>query len=778
MEINMLLSVKKIFSESRIVSFCKITTLAFLLILISSSLSGADYYVSKKGNDLTGDGTKLLPWKTISKALASVSPSQADPARIRIGKGNYIENLDLISWIEIYGGYNDSFWTRNTSSNKTIISPASASSSDPVIEPDDNTVIDGIQLENGKYGISCKNVSPLINDCYITGMTTTGIMASGSAASPEITFCTIKNCKEGIYLYNPGTPIIRDNIIKENTGNAITAQNCSPVIERNILKENALAGLNLSMVSGGTVSSNQILRNNSFGIYCMRSSPQIVNNIIAFNLSAGIDCRNNSNPKILFNSIYLNSNGVVLQGSSPEIINNISIMNESYGVMEADRYSTPVLRNNCLWNNEIGNYLDRAEKVLWTSFELNNEIDNGTSPVEANISQNPEFGDVGNDNFHLLPSSPCIDAGYNVAEITEDYEGTPRSDNKADIGADEYIDLFTFTFDNGSEGWNFVSIPTVFDAPLSEAANGLLSLKSTSSYSYGYWESPFGYIPVFENILYKGTWKISTDVTDQSKVPGMRLRFNEQDFQMSAEMLVNSNLNGEASPTPEGKIYEMYYRPLQGSSYKSEKANRILCAFDLVNLTTDDQADGGLFLDELTIEWKDISAIKDNFTTETIFNFTIDKEGWGMHSAKPVFEEPVDVSNPTYLGLQSSGSNTYGYMESPPQSVSSDKLYRTRFYVATDTTPRSEVPMLRIRINSLINHTSFSVKVDSNLDGDSSPINTEWSVYEIYYTFPKSVESDGVFLAYDIINLNPADNPSGSLYVDRVEVHSVDLPLF
>ena len=65
----------------------------------------------------------------------------------------------------------------------------------------------------------------------------------------------------------------------------------------------------------------------------------------------------------------------------------------------------------------------------------------------GNITDNPELADPDNGDFHLLDTSPCIDAGGSVT-LTQDFEGdprpfdcvpTPRGDGSDfDIGADEY----------------------------------------------------------------------------------------------------------------------------------------------------------------------------------------------------------------------------------------------------------------------------------------------------------------------------------------------------
>lgn len=91
----------------------------------TQSLAATDYYIAVTGSDSSGDGTKSAPWKTIQHAVHWVTtnalPSESAPAAFRISDGTYEENILLSDYISLYGGYNDSSWTRNIEDNKTYI---------------------------------------------------------------------------------------------------------------------------------------------------------------------------------------------------------------------------------------------------------------------------------------------------------------------------------------------------------------------------------------------------------------------------------------------------------------------------------------------------------------------------------------------------------------------------------------------------------------------------------------------------------------------------------
>ena len=736
-----------------------------------------DYYVSTSGSDQTGDGSQVHPWRTINKAITSVTPSVSNPAKIRISLGTYTEMFLLPPYVELYGGYEPAHWNRDITSYQTLISQSNPDIYEPTVRASDGCRLDGLHLQGGDTGIRCDNTSPVIIDCIIDKAMSCAIRASGEQASPSILHNTITGNKEGVFLYQAGSPVIRYNTIKENTGNAITSQGGSPIIENNTLRQNTLTGVNLAYVTTGTVAANDILRNNQHGIFCYNSAFLAANNHIAFNLVSGITCREYSNPRIIHNTLYCNGNGISLQNSSPDIINNISCMNGNYGVQEVWKNSEPVLLHNCLFGNASGNYLDGGTTVSMTTEEFAN-IDNAGAPVEGNFAEEPLLANAACELFFLQPGSPCINSGDPASGIAVDFSGASRSDGHPDVGSDEYISKFEYDFEDGGSGWVMTTVPSVFTAPEGAVGKGFLMLRSRDANTYGFWDNAGCPMDIYENFLYRATWVISTDVVNRSLVPGMRLRFNETDFQLGGDLLVNSNYAGDASPTPEGVVYEQFFRLVQGSAIKAEKAGRLLCAMDLVSLSGDDQTTGALFLNGLTIEWKSLALLDSSFTTETVFEFNNDTEGWQVRTVPGVFDAPTPITGASCIGLRSVSARTFGYWESPTQPVKSNKLYRARFFVSTDVTNRSKVPMLRLRINSIVNHTHYDLVVDSNGNGDSSPISSGLSMYELYYNPPPSVEANGVWVAFDLVNLNQNDQVNGALFLDRVEIQSAPLPKF
>ncbi len=138
----------------------------------------------------------------------------------------------------------------------------------------------------------------------------------------------------------------------------------------------------------------------------------------------------------LYNNLFINnctgpagiSWGGAIDGGSP-IINNVFYGNHtsgSTGYGGAIRLSNGTIYNNVMYNNQsthgdqISGYTSEGntyeitvdynliENLASSAFAVTDFITIG----EHNFDSNPLFADINNNDFHLLSSSPCIDAGH------------------------------------------------------------------------------------------------------------------------------------------------------------------------------------------------------------------------------------------------------------------------------------------------------------------------------------------------------------------------------
>ncbi len=205
--------------------------------------------------------------------------------------------------------------------------------------------------------------------------------------------------------------IIRNNIFINNSRAIYSLINREVIIEENLFSNNSIGIYNEGSSSSEKDNiqiANNLFQDNRIGIMCWNSSPVVVNNTIITDkatTSTGIWCQNFSFPTITNNIIVVNGTGCC-------------------GIHAHKERSKPKTDYNCLWGINPNALLYR-----------------NCSPGPHDISTNPQF--IGNNDYRLQSTSPCIDAGLNTASALPltDIKGNPRIINgKVDIGAYEYYE--------------------------------------------------------------------------------------------------------------------------------------------------------------------------------------------------------------------------------------------------------------------------------------------------------------------------------------------------
>ena len=273
-------------------------------------------------------------------------------------------------------------------------------------------------------GIYCYNSNTIIDSCVIRSHRVGnggGIHCNGG--SLEITDSTIsENEGTGIPNYGGGIHCSGANVnifgctISQNTaggGGGIYCDNSTINISQCIITENRSTQFRSDGYGGGG------------GIFCPASTGSITNCLITEN-SAG------------------HGGGISFDGDSPNITNCTISHNSASGDDSGSndhswgiyiRNSSPLITNCILWDNSPSEiFIDGGSPTITYS-----TVQNGW-PGEANISDNPEFLDPSNGNYHLADYSPCIGTGKSDGAPVSDIEGRPRPSppgSTPDMGAYE-----------------------------------------------------------------------------------------------------------------------------------------------------------------------------------------------------------------------------------------------------------------------------------------------------------------------------------------------------
>ncbi|MBA7476468.1 hypothetical protein ES707_11854 [subsurface metagenome] len=436
-----------------------------------------------------------------------------------------------------------------------------------------------------------------------------------------------------------------------------------------------------------------------------------------------------------------------------------------------------IIRNCIIWENEA--YYIHELSYNQPAFYC--AIQGWTGGGTGNIASDPEFVDSENGDFHLQPSSPCIDAGGTVI-LAQDFEGNPRpwdgtselrgDGSDFDIGADEFIGSITYDFIDSEEGWTPGSA-IIFSLPqyLREAGS-LKIISQDNTNTFGFWNSPENAIPVTKGYLYRARFIVSTDVAQPELVPQIRLRVNSRNFQQADCLIIDSSGDGGASPTPDGKTYDLYFVP---------PANAYFCmlSFDLLNFNESDAPDGSVALDSVLVERFRLDTLDESTTITWTYDFETSQDFCFPGDGTVTFTDPEFFWAEGALYLQSmTNSNTFGYWGSDPTDITieANSLYRGTFEVRTDEPERSRVPQMRLRFNTANMQVSRSLEIASFGDGANSPSTTNTTYARLYFLPPVNCVGSSLIVSFDILNFNPGDAPTASLILDRAIIETLSPP--
>jgi parallel beta-helix repeat protein len=191
--------------------------------------------------------------------------------------------------------------------------------------------------------------------------------------------------------------------------------------------------------SNNLLEGNEIYSNSGYGvhIYSATAGDNPSNNIIRGNI-----VRDNATSGADSGAGILVASG----GTNNLVYNNIVRNNPSHGIQVAYRArGTKVYNNTVYGNKHNGIHLDStvSDTTLRNNILYQNgqAVDNqGLGTIQSNnIMGDPKFVNTAANDFRIQASSPAVNAGYPVAEVSTDFEGVARPQGPAlDVGAFEY----------------------------------------------------------------------------------------------------------------------------------------------------------------------------------------------------------------------------------------------------------------------------------------------------------------------------------------------------
>jgi parallel beta-helix repeat protein len=391
-----------------------------LFILVGTVVAeAATYYVAQNGNDANSCGASqnaATPKLTFASAVPCLRPG--DTLYIRAGVWTEQINLHtpLVSgtadnYIKIagYPGERPIIRYNGTSAYGPIASRVSAYM---IFE---NFILDGVNGQDATPGIGWQ-IRDSTNHHFILRNLEIKNFKNHSAVFIKANNITIQNCRLHDQISTTGLPGTRHYGIYFSAGT-------DGVIEGNDIYNNPGGGI---QVYPGPIN-NVIIRNNT--VRNNNTYPDIPWGGIV--VSGGNGPITNVS---IYNNVFHNNGSSSTAGTSPgiyvtsgatgtKIWNNTVYNNKGWGIVinKAETTGT-IVQNNIVFANASGSI---------ANYGTNTSIDH-------NLTANPNFADAATFDFGLQASSPAIDAGLNLSQVTNDFRKRPRPQGFThDIGAYE-----------------------------------------------------------------------------------------------------------------------------------------------------------------------------------------------------------------------------------------------------------------------------------------------------------------------------------------------------
>jgi hypothetical protein len=378
---------------------------SFLLFSVQSRVVAAEWYVDVDVEQ-PGDGSS---WQAAFRRIQEGIEAASESDTVIVAEGSYVENIHF---------------------NGKNVALRSTDPADPGVVA--RTIIDG------------NRAGPVVT------------FGGGEAPTCALSGLTIQNGRyelgSGGGIYGRGThAAVQNNVITKNSakyGGGLAA--CNGMIAHNIISENT-ADTNGGGLSGcqGTILLNTI---------CDNASPH-------YGRGGGLwDC-NGLVENNMIRGNYANDDGGGFYRCHGTICGNVIMGNHAVNCGGGAFHCDATFLNNTVVFNQTdekgGGGLHWCEGTVRNCIVAGNsgprwrEVCPPISPMyccipgwpeegEGNITEGPRFVDPDNGDLRLLPSSPCIDAGYNDPELPDnDIAGMRRimyggRSFRVDIGAREY----------------------------------------------------------------------------------------------------------------------------------------------------------------------------------------------------------------------------------------------------------------------------------------------------------------------------------------------------
>ncbi len=400
-------------------------------LAVARGATAADYWVSNGGSDAANGLSQATAWATLVHAADQVGPGDTVHVLDGTYRGFYLET----------SGTSSAPITFRAEGSNVRITQDNPTTPDGInLEGASWVVIDGFEVNDrtraGIRAVLADHVT--VRNCRLGHNGRWGILtgyvddftAEGNEAHHSV-------AEHGIYVSNScDRPIVRNNVVYSNHGNGLHFNGDAELGGGDGLIENALVEGNVIFDNGSGGGSGINMDGGQNGV--------IRNNLLYGNHSSGISLYRIDGAAGAKNNLVINN--TIVQASDARWAINIR-----------DGSTGNTVRNNILWNAHPSRgviAIDAASRSGFSS-DYNSVMSRFSSDGDSTVISLASWQGLGYDthsfiatpadnfvapgsDFHLLPTSPAVDAGTSSNAPATDLDGEPRPAGAGvDIGAYE-----------------------------------------------------------------------------------------------------------------------------------------------------------------------------------------------------------------------------------------------------------------------------------------------------------------------------------------------------
>jgi hypothetical protein len=316
-----------------------------------------------------------------------------------------------------------------------------------------------------------------------------------------------------------------------------------------------------------------------------------------------------------------------------------------------------------------------------------------------------------------------------------------------------------YGFDTGAEGWDFSGKVANLDQPSSTALGEHIGLSPDgSANSFSYWQSPGVFIE--RGKAYRARCTAGTNAVDLNRAPDFRIRANAEGTWQYWDTGVCTFDTGST------KSVELFMLPeLQATS------GTMAVNLDLTSFNPQDDLSSWIYLENVRL---DIITVTSSSTELVRFTFDTGAEGWQYAGKIAGFDKPSSAVVSGHLGLSPAGSaHCFSYWNSPAISLAPGKIYQVCWTVESDVSDPNRAPEIRLRANQPSTWRSWETGVPSC--GGISPSSGSPKTFGMIIQPDGDAATQTLYLSFDLLNFDPADEAHGWVYLDGVAIREVTI---